>query len=122
MGWVEPRTWVVGEMVIHTVLNVQVRDNLIFIGTSHNHASAGATAGSPALGALNVVSFSNTIEPGGFTLRRRGGDPLKWNDNTLTWIINGSNATTTAALVRVGTIEATTGGTIAADGTHNHVV
>ena len=120
MAWTAPRTWVVGEMVTFTVLNVHVRDNLIFIGTSHNHASAGSTAGSPALGTLDSITF-RTQAPFQEGLNMFGTTPL-WTSAVGIFSLNKLQPTSTITLLSVGTIDATTGGTIAADGTHNHVV
>ena len=38
MAWTAPRTWVIGEVPIAALMNTHVRDNLIFLGDTHDHS------------------------------------------------------------------------------------
>ncbi len=37
MAWTAPRTWVVGETVTAALMNTHLRDNLTFLGSTHDH-------------------------------------------------------------------------------------
>lgn len=36
--WTAPRTWVVGEVPTAALMNLHVRDNLLFLGATHDHS------------------------------------------------------------------------------------
>ena len=41
MAWTAPRTWVTGEVVTASVMNVHVRDNLLALSTHFHDTGAG---------------------------------------------------------------------------------
>ncbi len=59
MAWTAPRTYTTNELITAAILNLDHRDNLLFLGSTHAHAGAagdGATiSGIPA----NVIAYFN---------------------------------------------------------------
>ena len=61
MAWTAPRTWAVGEMVTHTLLNTHIKDNLLALST-HAHSGA-AGAGSTTRGNLVKATYTDASAP-----------------------------------------------------------
>jgi hypothetical protein len=57
MAWTTPRDWVNGELVTHTVMNQQIKDNMAVLST-HTHSGA-AGDGSSALTSVDTVTFDH---------------------------------------------------------------
>jgi hypothetical protein len=57
MAWTTPRDWASGELVTHTLINQQLRDNLLVL-SSHTHSGA-AGDGSSALADVDTVIFDH---------------------------------------------------------------
>ena len=57
MAWTTPRDWASGELVTHTLINQQLRDNLSVL-SSHTHSGA-AGDGSSALADVDTVTFDH---------------------------------------------------------------
>jgi hypothetical protein len=57
MAWTTPRDWVANELVTHTIMNQQIKDNLDVL-TSHTHSGA-AGDGSSALSDIDTVIFDH---------------------------------------------------------------
>ena len=57
MAWTTPRDWVANELVTHTIMNQQIKDNLDVL-TSHAHSGA-AGDGSSALSDIDTVIFDH---------------------------------------------------------------
>jgi len=120
MAWTSPHTYTDGEIVTHDLLNTDLRDNLNFIGTVHNHSSAGATAGNPALGSLNAITWADQSgAPGATGTMQRNGNNLEYHAGDVGVVVMGGVATaTTASLRALGNAN----GTQAANGTHVHTL
>jgi hypothetical protein len=83
MAWVEPRTWVAGELVTEAVLNEQLRDNLNVLKTSIDSngkltalsstyvadLSGSDVTGLVYLGSANTFTVGNQDFNGGSTAR-----------------------------------------------------
>ncbi len=61
MAWTTPATFTVGELVTHTKLNTQVRDNFLFLSTHGHSGSVGD--GSTTLGNLVKAIFTDAAAP-----------------------------------------------------------
>ncbi len=50
MAWTTPRTWIVGEVPTAALMNTHVRDNLSFLGVTHDHSGDAGDGGNLGLG------------------------------------------------------------------------
>jgi hypothetical protein len=57
MAWTTPADWTNGQLVTHTVMNQQIKDNMAFLST-HTHSGA-AGDGSSALADVDTVTFDH---------------------------------------------------------------
>ena len=57
MAWTTPRDWVANELVTHTIMNQQIKDNLTVL-SSHTHSGA-AGDGSSALSDIDTIIFDH---------------------------------------------------------------
>lgn len=59
MAWSAPRTWIVGEVPTADLMNQEIRDNLSFLGNSHDHTGDAGDGGSLGQGhVLAIQVFS----------------------------------------------------------------
>ena len=116
-AWSVPRLWVVGEQVTAALLNAQVRDNLTHLGGTHAHDAA-AGGGTRDVGALSVVSFSNTTaSPTATGTLQRNGVHLEYHDGATALVLTlVDQAAGTASLRTLGTT-----GSTAISGSHGHL-
>jgi len=65
MAWTAPRTWVVGELVSHTLMNPHVRDNLLALD-QHKHSGVGGDGNASLVGvdSLTTDDISAPAAPG----------------------------------------------------------
>ena len=57
MAWTTPADWTDGQLVTHTVMNQQIKDNMAFLST-HTHSGA-AGDGSSGLTSVDTVTFDH---------------------------------------------------------------
>ena len=57
MAWTTPRDWVANELVTHTIMNQQIRDNLAVLST-HTHSNA-AGDGSSSLTSVDTITYDH---------------------------------------------------------------
>ncbi len=113
MAWSTPRTWIVGEIVTHTVMNTHWRDQII---TLDNHGHSGNPgSGASKLAGVKNLSFSNSGTPDPLEIRMNGTS-LEFREGGVTrHSLNQVQAEGTASLRELGT-----DGTQISDGTHTH--
>lgn len=97
MAWTSPRTWVAGEKVTATLMNVHVRDNLAAlranVGVLYQN---GAAVGSVTTGETDLATFSvpgGTLAANGqrLVLRATGHFPANGNNKTFKSYFAGTN-------------------------------
>ncbi len=117
MAWTAPLFWAVGVNVTHVQLNEQLKDNIEFLGTSHNHAGT-AGGGSSVLGPINKFIFTDIGVPSVTRTLQGSGTIVYWRTGAGTINLTTANAATGSASLRT---LGNSNGTQAADGTHGHV-
>ncbi len=115
MTWSTPKTYIVGEMITHTIMNTFWRDNISQLDAHAHSGTAGS--GSADIVSLNIMILGDAgPPPGAAGTMRRVGNHLNWRGGASTFIFsNGSLAGGTAAIRSLGTL-----GTQIANGTHKH--
>lgn len=114
MAWTAPHTYTDGEIVTHTTLNADIRDNLIQLDNHiHNDASG---QGSARLNPDSIL-FVQGGEPTSVGDMRRNGTTMEYHDGNGTVNITGVSPATIASLRALGNSNGTEG----ANGTHTHV-
>ena len=113
MVWTSPSTYAVGEMVTHTNLNAQVRDNLLALD-QHAHGGA-AGAGDSNLSGLDTMDFDDQAASPAQARR------LQANGTDLYWGALGFNLTAIdAAAATLSLRKLGTGALNGAAGDHTH--
>jgi hypothetical protein len=128
MAWTTPRDWtgISDDIVTAAQLNVDVRDNLLFLGgtsdvtSGHTHTGAAgmgaASMSGLTLTALGSMTFSDTENPDAAGEVRRNGNDLLWYGSSLVNLTQADASAGTASLRTLGTTSVK-----AAAGNHTHV-
>ena len=127
MAWTTPRDWtgISDDIVTAAQLNVDVRDNLLFLGgtsdvtSGHTHTGAAgmgaASMSGLTLTALGSMTFSDTENPDAAGEVRRNGNDLLFYGSSLVNLTAADASAGTASLRTLGTTSVK-----AAAGNHTH--
>jgi hypothetical protein len=128
MAWTAPRDWtgISDDIVTAAMLNVDVRDNLLFVGgtsdvtTGHTHTGAAgmgaASMSGLTLTALVNLTFTDEGAPDAAGELQRHGNDLKWYGSSVVNLTAADASAGTASLRSLGTTSVK-----AAAGNHSHV-
>ena len=129
MAWTTPRDWtgISDSIVTAAQLNVDVRDNLLFLGgtsdvtSGHTHTGAAgmgaASMSGLTLTALGSMTFSDTENPDAAGEVRRNGNDLLFYGSSLVNLTAADASAGTASLRTLGTTSVK-----AAAGNHTHTI
>ncbi len=114
-AWTAPRTYVDSEIITHTILNTDLRDNLDVLD-NHVHDNASGQ-GSADLSSLNTIVWADAAaDPGNTGTLQRNSTALKYHDGTQVVVIGAVAAAGTPSPRALGVANGTQG----APGTHVH--
>ena len=122
MAWTTPRDWtgISNDIVTAAMLNVDVRDNLIVLGTHTHTGAAGQGASSMSgltLAALATMTFADqSANPDAAGELQRNGNDLLWYGSSVVNLTAADASAGTASLRTLGTTSVK-----AAAGNHSHV-
>jgi hypothetical protein len=121
MAWTTPRDWtgIANDIVTAEMLNVDVRDNQIVLGTHTHTGAAGMGASSMSgltLTALGNLTFADEGAPDAAGELQRHGNDLKWYGSSVVNLTAADASAGTASLRTLGTTAVK-----AAAGNHSHV-
>lgn len=113
-AWTAPRLWVAEEVVTAAILNVALRDNLLFLST-HAHGGA-AGAGNDELSGVDSIAFDDlAASPDAAGELQRNGVNLEWYGAAVVKFTEADAAAATASPRTLGT-----GALQGAPGNHGH--
>ena len=113
-AWTSLHNYVDKEVVTNTVLNADIKANMEFLGTSHNH-SGGTSSGSAVLGPATSIAFADIGDPAAVMTMQASGTVLKIHNGGSVVSLSHPQAAATASIRTLTFV-----GTGAANGTHIH--